>query len=137
MSTESERHVTKMGARIEIEYCTQCGFLLRAGWLAQEFPLILGNELGEVAPVPGRGGGFVIRINGEEFISRRKDGRPVGKKANRGGDRFLAALSATSPIPTPKKGTPVRQNADCEEPCATTAARFGYDHPRPGGRSAG
>ncbi len=24
--------------RIEIEYCTQCRWLLRAGWMAQELP---------------------------------------------------------------------------------------------------
>lgn len=61
-------------ARIEIEYCTQCGFLLRAGWLAQELLQSLGDELGEVALVPGRGGVFVIRVNGEEIFSRRRDG---------------------------------------------------------------
>jgi len=25
-----------MGARVEIEYCTQCRWLLRAAWMAQE-----------------------------------------------------------------------------------------------------
>src|SRR3954468_6293457 len=44
--------------RIEIEYCTQCRWLLRAGWMAQELLTTFPAELGEVALVPGSGGVF-------------------------------------------------------------------------------
>ncbi len=39
--------------RIVITYCTQCQWLLRAGWMAQELLSTFGPELGEVALVPG------------------------------------------------------------------------------------
>jgi selenoprotein W-related protein len=41
-----------MGPRVEIEYCTQCRWLLRAAWLAQELLTTFEHELGEVALVP-------------------------------------------------------------------------------------
>jgi selenoprotein W-related protein len=52
--------------RVEIEYCTQCRWLLRAGWMAQ--------ELGEVALVPGHGGVFEVRVEGETVWSRGEEG---------------------------------------------------------------
>ena len=39
--------------RVEIEYCTKCRWLLRAGWTAQELLTTFPDELGEVALVPG------------------------------------------------------------------------------------
>jgi len=71
---ESELRAMNKKARIEIEYCTQCGFLLRAAWLAQELLQAFGSDLGEVALVPGRGGVFVVRVDREEVFSRRRDG---------------------------------------------------------------
>jgi selenoprotein W-related protein len=53
--------------RIEIVYCTQCRWLLRAAWMAQELLTTFSQELGEVALVPGTGGVFQIRV-GEELI---------------------------------------------------------------------
>ncbi|MET0387733.1 MAG: SelT/SelW/SelH family protein [Polyangiales bacterium] len=50
------------GPRVEIEYCTQCRWLLRAAWVAQELLSTFGEELGEVALVPGRGGVFDVRL---------------------------------------------------------------------------
>lgn len=61
--------------RVEIKYCTQCRWLLRAGWMAQELLTTFGTELGEVALVPGTGGVFEVRVNGELIWSRRKEGR--------------------------------------------------------------
>jgi len=49
--------------RIEITYCTQCRWLLRAAWMAQELLTTFVEEVGEVALVPGRGGMFQIRVN--------------------------------------------------------------------------
>ena len=37
--------------RIAIEYCSQCRFILRASWIAQELLFTFGETLGEVALV--------------------------------------------------------------------------------------
>lgn len=62
-------------ARIEIEFCTQCRWLLRAAWTAQELLLTFTDELREVALVPGTGGVFEVRVNGDAIWSRRAEGR--------------------------------------------------------------
>ncbi len=64
---ESERK-----PRVEIEYCTQCRFILRATWMAQELLMTFAEELGELALVPGSGGVFEVRVNGETVFSRRE-----------------------------------------------------------------
>jgi len=61
--------------RIEIEYCTQCRWLLRAAWLAQELLTTFDGDLGEVALVPGSGGIFEIRCDGRLLYSRKEEGR--------------------------------------------------------------
>jgi selenoprotein W-related protein len=61
--------------RLEIEYCTQCRWLLRAAWMAQELLTTFEAELGEVALVPGKGGVFEVRLNGERIFSRSESGR--------------------------------------------------------------
>jgi selenoprotein W-related protein len=60
--------------RVEIEYCTQCRWLLRAGWTAQELLTTFSAELGEVALVPGSGGVFDVRVDGETVWSRKAEG---------------------------------------------------------------
>jgi selenoprotein W-related protein len=57
--------------RISITYCTQCNWLLRSGWMAQELLQTFATDLGEVALIPGTGGVFEIRL-GEELIWERK-----------------------------------------------------------------
>lgn len=61
--------------RIEIEYCTQCRWLLRAAWMAQELLSTFESDLGEVALVPGTGGAFEVRIDGQTAWSREHQGR--------------------------------------------------------------
>ena len=61
--------------RVEIEYCTQCRWLLRAGWTAQELLTTFQSELGEVALVPGTGGVFEIRVGDQVVWSRAAEGR--------------------------------------------------------------
>ncbi|NKY45886.1 SelT/SelW/SelH family protein [Nocardia cerradoensis] len=61
-------------ARIAIEYCTQCRWLLRAGWMAQELLNTFGTGLDEVALIPGTGGVFRITVDGEQIWERRADG---------------------------------------------------------------
>lgn len=60
---------------LEIEYCTQCNFLLRAAWMAQELLNTFSIELGEVSLVPGTGGIFEVRLDGELIFSRKELGR--------------------------------------------------------------
>lgn len=50
--------------RVEIEFCTQCRWLFRAGWTAQELLTTFDGELGEVALQPGTGGAFRVHVGG-------------------------------------------------------------------------
>jgi selenoprotein W-related protein len=61
--------------RVEIEYCTQCRWLLRAAWMAQELLTTFESELGGVTLVPGMGGIFDVRLEGEIVWSRRTQSR--------------------------------------------------------------
>jgi selenoprotein W-related protein len=61
--------------RLEIEYCTQCRWLLRAAWMAQELLTTFAHELGEVALIPGANGIFEVRLDGETIFARRQQGR--------------------------------------------------------------
>jgi selenoprotein W-related protein len=61
--------------RVEIEYCTQCRWLLRAAWLAQELLTTFEQEIGEVALRPGAGGVFEVRVDGASVWSRKTEGR--------------------------------------------------------------
>ncbi|MQA87039.1 MAG: SelT/SelW/SelH family protein [Streptosporangiales bacterium] len=62
--------------RLEVEYCTQCRWLLRAAWVAQELLTTFERELGEAALVPGTGGVFVVRLDGDVIWDRRQRGFP-------------------------------------------------------------
>ena len=61
--------------RLEIEYCTQCRWLLRAAWMAQELLTTFEKELGEVALIPGAGGIFEVRLEGKSIFSREQQRR--------------------------------------------------------------
>ncbi|HEU0199726.1 MAG TPA: SelT/SelW/SelH family protein [Burkholderiaceae bacterium] len=64
-----------MAGRVEIEYCTQCRWLLRAAWMAQEPLTTFERELTEVALIPGVGGVFEVRLDGAAIFSRKEHGR--------------------------------------------------------------
>lgn len=59
---------------IVITYCTQCQWLLRAAWLAQELLSTFGEDLGKVSLVPASGGTFHIDCNGKQIWERKRDG---------------------------------------------------------------
>jgi selenoprotein W-related protein len=61
--------------RVEIEYCTQCRWLLRAAWMAQELLTTFQTEVGEIALVPGTGGVFEVRVDEVTVWSRSGEGR--------------------------------------------------------------
>ncbi|KAJ5334000.1 hypothetical protein MYU51_012967 [Penicillium brevicompactum] len=48
--------------RITIKYCTQCRWMLRAAYFAQELLSTFSTDLGEVALVPMTGGVFTVTI---------------------------------------------------------------------------
>lgn len=60
---------------VEIEYCTQCRWLLRAAWLAQELLMTFESDIGRVSLVPGSGGIFEVRLDGDTLFSRKQAGR--------------------------------------------------------------
>ena len=60
--------------RVSIAYCTQCNWLLRAGWMAQELLTTFKDEIGEVALIPGTGGIFEIRVGDALVWERKRDG---------------------------------------------------------------
>jgi selenoprotein W-related protein len=61
--------------QLEIEYCTQCQWLLRATWMAQELLTTFSSDISRLTLVPGTGGIFEVRLNGEIIFSRKLAGR--------------------------------------------------------------
>jgi selenoprotein W-related protein len=61
--------------RVEITYCTQCRWMLRAAWLAQELLITFEQDLHSVALRPGMGGIFEIHLDGQLIFSRKDAGR--------------------------------------------------------------
>lgn len=61
--------------QIDIHYCTQCRWMLRAAWLAQELLTTFEQELGGVRLIPSTGGQFDVLLDGELLWSRKAEGR--------------------------------------------------------------
>ena len=59
---------------LSIAYCTQCNWMLRAAWMAQELLSTFSLELGAVTLIPGTGGIFEIRLGDELIWERKRDG---------------------------------------------------------------
>jgi len=64
-----------MKSRVEIHYCTGCRWLMRAGWTAQELLTTFEDEIAELTLVPGAGGVFDVRVDGDLVWSREQEGR--------------------------------------------------------------
>jgi selenoprotein W-related protein len=64
-----------MSHRIEIRYCTQCRWLLRAAWMAQELLTTFEGDIAELTLKPGTGGVFEVDVDGELLWSRKAQGR--------------------------------------------------------------
>lgn len=60
---------------MEIEYCRQCRWLLRAAWMAQEILTTFEEDIGGVTLKPGTGGVFDVRIGADAVWSRAAEGR--------------------------------------------------------------
>lgn len=61
--------------RVEIEYCTQCRWLLRAAWMAQELLTTFDTDLTAVSLMPGTGGIFEVRLNDIVLFNRKAEER--------------------------------------------------------------
>ena len=61
--------------KVEIQYCRQCRWLLRATWMAQELLTTFDEEIGGVTLIPGTGGVYEVRVDGETVWSRKAEGR--------------------------------------------------------------
>ncbi|MBK1795255.1 SelT/SelW/SelH family protein [Devosia sp. WQ 349] len=56
---------------VSITYCTQCNWMLRSAWMAQELLSTFSDTLGSVTLIPGTGGIFEIHF-GEDLVWERK-----------------------------------------------------------------
>ena len=61
--------------RVEIEYCCQCRWLLRAAWMAQELLTTFESEIASATLKPGTGGVFDVRVDDAVIWSRSERGR--------------------------------------------------------------
>jgi selenoprotein W-related protein len=75
MTAMNERPVSPKSPRVELTYCTQCRWMLRTAWMAQELLTTFQTEIGEVALVPGTGGVFEVRVDSMLIWSRHEQGR--------------------------------------------------------------
>ena len=65
----------KNSCNVEIEYCAQCRFILRASWMAQEILMTFGENITNLNLKPSSGGVFTISLDGEILFSRKQEGR--------------------------------------------------------------
>lgn len=59
---------------VTITYCTQCNWLLRAAWMAQELLSTFPTEVRGLSLIPGTGGVFRITAGPVEVWNRATDG---------------------------------------------------------------
>lgn len=58
---------------VTIHYCSQCNWMLRASWMAQELLHTFSTDLGGVTLIPGTGGIYEIRVNQQPIWDRKVD----------------------------------------------------------------
>ncbi len=58
-------------SKVEIHYCRQCQWLLRAAWYAQEILQTFAEDLCEVSLHPSTGGLFQIWVDGKLIWDRK------------------------------------------------------------------
>ena len=123
-------HSARAPPRLEITYCTQCRWLLRAGWTAQELLTTFPADLGEVALVPGTGGVFPVRLDDDVLWDR----------ASRAASRSSRLKQLVRDRVAPDRSLGHSEQAASAPPSATAPARparRSASGRRPGGRRAG
>ncbi len=66
--------MSSVKSRVEIHYCTQCRWLMRAAWIAQELLTTFEAEIGQLVLVPRTDGIFEVRADGDVLWSRKERG---------------------------------------------------------------
>lgn len=64
-----------MQHHISIEYCTQCRWLMRSAWMAQELLTTFDGDIDGLTLVPATGGIFEVKVNNAIAWSRKTEGR--------------------------------------------------------------
>ena len=59
---------------VTLHYCSQCNWMLRASWMAQELLHTFNTDLAAVTLKPGTGGVFQIQIDDHLIWDRKVDG---------------------------------------------------------------
>lgn len=59
---------------ITFTYCTQCNWMLRTAWMAQELLSTFGQDIGSVTLIPGTGGIFQVTLDGVLIWDRKEKG---------------------------------------------------------------
>ncbi|WP_437612115.1 SelT/SelW/SelH family protein [Erwinia sp. V71] len=59
---------------VTITYCSQCNWMLRAAWMAQELLNTFSTDLTQVTLVPSSGGIYQIEVAGVLIWDRKTDG---------------------------------------------------------------
>ena len=62
-----------MQNHITIKYCTQCQWMLRATWIAQEILSTFEEDISTISLEPGKGGVFEIQVNEILIWSLKKE----------------------------------------------------------------
>lgn len=60
---------------VTIVYCTQCRWMLRAAWMAQELLSTFDGEISELTLKPATGGIFEVTADNHLVWSRKQEGR--------------------------------------------------------------
>ncbi|WP_338516786.1 SelT/SelW/SelH family protein [Erwinia aphidicola] len=58
---------------VTITYCSQCNWMLRASWMAQELLHTFSTDLGSVTLIPGTGGVYQIAIHDQIIWDLKTD----------------------------------------------------------------
>lgn len=59
---------------ITLTYCTQCNWMLRTAWMAQELLSTFGQDIESVTLIPATGGVFRIELDGTLIWDRKEKG---------------------------------------------------------------
>ncbi|EEH19095.1 hypothetical protein PABG_01414 [Paracoccidioides brasiliensis Pb03] len=80
--------------RVTIKYCTQCKWMLRAAYFAQELLSTFSTALGEVSLVPATGGVFTVAILHESNVDFSTEETVLWDRKTQGGFPEVKQLKA-------------------------------------------
>ncbi|KAL5117703.1 hypothetical protein ACEQ8H_004451 [Pleosporales sp. CAS-2024a] len=109
--------------RVAITYCTQCRWMLRAAYFAQELLSTFANHIGEMALIPATGGVFTVELVLKQLVRDRIDpNRDLGHSDTHGKKKVVGSGPEAQDQAQAQKGVQeiddVKRNPDgtvCEE----------------------